>query len=39
MRCLPLEDRIDGKKLERALYNLLLNGCQAARKGSEPPPT
>jgi signal transduction histidine kinase len=32
-----LEGWIDGKKLERALYNLLLNGCQAARKGSGPP--
>jgi signal transduction histidine kinase len=32
-----LETWVDGKKLERALYNLLLNGCQAARKGSGPP--
>ena len=32
-----LEAWVDGKKLERALYNLLLNGCQAARKGSGPP--
>ena len=32
-----LEGWVDGKKLERALYNLLLNGCQAARKGSGPP--
>jgi signal transduction histidine kinase len=31
-----LEGWVDGKKLERALYNLLLNGCQAARKGSGP---
>jgi signal transduction histidine kinase len=38
--CDPLpsvEAWVDGKKLERALYNLLLNGCQAARKGSGPP--
>ena len=31
-----LEGWVDGKKLERALYNLLLNGCQAARKGNGP---
>ena len=38
--CDPLpsvEAWVDGKKVERALYNLLLNGCQAARKGSAPP--
>jgi signal transduction histidine kinase len=28
---------VDGKKLGRALYNLLLNACQAARAGTEPP--
>ena len=33
----PLDGWVDGKKVERALYNLLLNGCQAARKGSGPP--
>ena len=27
----------DGKQLERAVYNLLLNACQAARQGSESP--
>ena len=27
----------DGKQLERALYNLLLNACQAARDGQESP--
>jgi signal transduction histidine kinase len=32
-----LETWIDGKKVERALYNVLLNACQAARKGSGPP--
>jgi signal transduction histidine kinase len=32
-----LETWVDGKKLERALYNLVLNGCQAAQKGSGPP--
>jgi signal transduction histidine kinase len=32
-----LEAWVDGKKVERALYNLLLNGCQAAQKGSPPP--
>jgi signal transduction histidine kinase len=31
-----LEGWVDGKKLERALYNLMLNGCQAARKGNGP---
>ncbi len=33
----PLEAWLDGKKVERALYNLLLNACQAAQKGTEPP--
>ncbi|WP_218623958.1 ATP-binding protein [Granulicella sp. dw_53] len=28
---------IDGKKLGRAFYNLLLNACQAAKSGTEPP--
>jgi signal transduction histidine kinase len=32
-----LEAWLDSKKVERALYNLLLNGCQAAQKGSPPP--
>jgi signal transduction histidine kinase len=32
-----VEGWVDGKKVERALYNLMLNGCQAARKGSGPP--
>ena len=27
----------DGKQLERAIYNLLLNACQAARSGAEEP--
>jgi signal transduction histidine kinase len=31
-----LEAWLDSKKVERALYNLLLNGCQAAQKGSPP---
>jgi signal transduction histidine kinase len=35
---LPLvEARIDGTKLGRALYNLILNACQAARNGAFPP--
>lgn len=29
--------RVDAKKLERAVYNLLLNACQAAKKGSKNP--
>ena len=33
---LPLEAWLDSKKVERALYNLLLNGCQAAQKGNPP---
>lgn len=28
---------IDGKKLGRAIYNLLLNACQAARQGKDQP--
>jgi signal transduction histidine kinase len=28
---------IDGKEIQRAVYNLLLNGCQAARRSSSPP--
>lgn len=28
---------VDAKKLGRAVYNILLNGCQAATKGSGPP--
>lgn len=31
-----LEACLDSKKVERALYNLLLNGCQAAQKGNPP---
>ena len=33
----PLMAWVDAKKLGRAVYNILLNGCQAARKGSGPP--
>lgn len=29
-----IEGWIDARKIERAIYNLLLNGCQAARQGS-----
>jgi signal transduction histidine kinase len=32
-----IEGWLDARKIERALYNLLLNGCQAARQASEPP--
>jgi signal transduction histidine kinase len=32
-----LEAWIDGKKLGRAVYNLLLNACQAARRGKGAP--
>lgn len=32
-----LSGRIDGKELQRAVYNLLLNACQAARRSSLPP--
>lgn len=31
-----LAGRIDGKELQRAVYNLLLNACQAARRSSSP---
>jgi signal transduction histidine kinase len=35
---LPMvEAWVDGTKLRRALYNLILNACQAARHGSYPP--
>jgi signal transduction histidine kinase len=33
----PLMAWVDTKKLGRAVYNILLNGCQAARKGEGPP--
>ncbi|MEO7030522.1 MAG: HAMP domain-containing sensor histidine kinase [Acidobacteriaceae bacterium] len=32
----PLEACVDSKKLGRAMYNLLLNACQAARRGRPP---
>ena len=32
-RPLDAEALVDGKKVERAMYNLLLNACQAARMG------
>ncbi len=32
-----LSGRIDGKEIQRAIYNLLLNACQAARRSSSPP--
>jgi signal transduction histidine kinase len=32
-----IEGWLDARKIERALYNLILNGCQAARNASEPP--
>ncbi len=32
-----IEGWLDARKIERALYNLLLNGCQAARQASEQP--
>jgi signal transduction histidine kinase len=32
-----LAGQIDGKELQRAVYNLLLNACQAARRSSSPP--
>jgi signal transduction histidine kinase len=31
-----LRGQIDGKELQRAVYNLLLNACQAARRSSSP---
>lgn len=33
----PIEAWIDAKKLGRAVYNLLLNACQAARRGKDLP--
>lgn len=33
----PIEVWTDTLKIERAVYNLLLNGCQAARQGGAPP--
>ncbi len=33
----PLVAYVDANKLGRAVYNLLLNGCEAARRGSAPP--
>jgi signal transduction histidine kinase len=33
----PVMSWIDGKKLGRAIYNLLLNACQAARRGNSSP--
>jgi signal transduction histidine kinase len=32
-----LEAWVDSKKLGRAVYNLLLNACQAAKRGDGPP--
>jgi signal transduction histidine kinase len=32
-----LSGSIDGKEIQRAVYNLLLNACQAARRSSSPP--
>jgi signal transduction histidine kinase len=32
-----LEVWMDARKMGRAIYNLLLNGAQAARRGTEPP--
>ena len=32
-----IEGWLDARKVERAIYNLLLNGCQAARQGSDAP--
>jgi signal transduction histidine kinase len=31
------EASVDARKIERAIYNLLLNGCQAARQSAAPP--
>lgn len=33
----PVEASVDGAKLGRAIYNLLLNACQASRQGSVRP--
>jgi signal transduction histidine kinase len=33
----PVEVWVDARKIERSLYNLLLNGCQAARQSSTSP--
>jgi signal transduction histidine kinase len=33
----PIEGWLDARKIERAVYNLLLNACQAARQGSGAP--
>ncbi len=33
----PVEAWLDARKIERAIYNLLLNGCQAARQGAGAP--
>lgn len=33
----PYEGWVDAQKLVRAVYNLLLNACQAARRGTEVP--
>ncbi len=33
----PIEAWVDGRKLGRAVYNLVLNACQAAKKGIGPP--
>jgi signal transduction histidine kinase len=33
----PLMAWVDAKKLGRAVYNILLNGCQAARRGGKSP--
>jgi signal transduction histidine kinase len=33
----PIEASVDGIKLSRAIYNLLLNACQASRKGGVRP--
>jgi len=33
----PVTAWVDAKKLGRAVYNLVLNACQAARRGKQPP--
>lgn len=33
----PVEAHIDGQKFGRAVFNLVLNACQAARKGAQTP--